>query len=355
MDKSNALTFIKKKQDIIPPLSEKDQNHIDTLNTLYEQVLQESSHFNKSHTEKIVDCYKQIGDYLQEVLQDESQIKVYSFIQPPSTHGEISRIIAKLRDVRTSNIEFTYYIQRAFEKLFSFGFSEDIRKKRNYISVQTPVDIPSVNYAIHKLPDLDQRLHNTVMCVMLRGALLPSIIMSKEIQEYSSIGYITDFALFRISRNDTKDEEHMEYMINEKTSYFQYEQLHDKDVIIADPMNATGGSILTVLAYLKEVGIVPRSIKLFHAISSLQGSIQIVRQYENVEIFTLWVDPILNYKAYIMPGLGDAGDRINGEDNEESPRNILQLIAHYGQNILQLYRAQIHKIEESLLGYFHTP
>jgi uracil phosphoribosyltransferase len=54
--------------------------------------------------------------------------------------------------------------------------------------------------------------------------------------------------------------------------------------------------------------------------------------------------------AYIMPGLGDAGDRINGEDQPDHARNIIQLISDYGVGITSLYRAQLRKIEETVLG-----
>ncbi|WPQ90355.1 uracil phosphoribosyltransferase, partial [Treponema pallidum] len=60
--------------------------------------------------------------------------------------------------------------------------------------------------------------------------------------------------------------------------------------------------------------------------------------------------PVLNARAYIMPGLGDAGDRVNGVDVEDYPRNIIQLLADYGSNISGLYRSQLRKIEETVLG-----
>ena len=50
-----------------------------------------------------------------------------------------------------------------------------------------------------------------------------------------------------------------------------------------------------------------------------------------------------------MPGLGDAGDRLNGCDTEDAPRNILQLIADYGSNVADLYRSQLRKIEQTVL------
>ena len=62
------------------------------------------------------------------------------------------------------------------------------------------------------------------------------------------------------------------------------------------------------------------------------------------------MDPALNASAYIMPGLGDVGDRINGTDSDETPRNIIQLLADYGSNIAGLYRSQLRQIEKTVLG-----
>jgi uracil phosphoribosyltransferase len=216
--------------------------------------------------------------------------------------------------------------------------------------VKTPVTMPVQNYAIHKITKIDDRIENTTMCVMLRGALLPSMIMSKEIQEYSSHGYVTPFALFKIRRDDTKHENDMEYILDLDKSYFSPETLDGKDLIFADPMNATGGSLVTVVKYLLWEGVKPRSIRFFNAISALMGALRVVRALENCRVYTLWMDPVLNEAAYIMPGLGDAGDRINGRDPEFHPRNIIQLVADYGSNIAQLYRAQLREIEDTVLG-----
>ncbi|HPE37073.1 MAG TPA: uracil phosphoribosyltransferase, partial [Spirochaetales bacterium] len=206
------------------------------------------------------------------------------------------------------------------------------------------------NYAVHKIPNVDDKIENTVMCVMLRGALLPSIIMSKEIQEFSSHGYVTPFALFKIKRDDTKDETGMEYILDLDRSYFRPEDLDGKDLIFADPMNATGGSLVTVVKYILDQGVKPRSISCFNIISALKGALRAVRAIDNMTVYTLWMDPVLNEMAYIMPGLGDAGDRINGRDEDDSPRDMIRLIADYGSNISSLYRSQIRTIEDTVLG-----
>ncbi len=339
-------------------LTEKDKKHIAEMADYYKEAMDIYEVLNRSNfTEKVesskkelIKLYNIMGKRLQEITGSESAIRVYPFDTPRESHGEASRLIAKLRDIRTEHHEFVYYIQRAYELLFHLAFSGSESTKRNYLITQTPVNVPVQNYAVHKIPDVDADIENSVMCVMLRGALLPSMIMSKEIQEYSSKRYVTPFALFKIKRDDAKKEDDMEYVLDLNKSFFNLDQLHGKDLIFADPMNATGGSLVTIVKYLNEQGIKPRSIKFFNVISALKGTLRIIRAIPNATVYTLWMDPALNDKAYIMPGLGDAGDRLNGTDTEDYPRNIIQLIADYGSNIAQLYRAQVREVENTVLG-----
>ena len=142
----------------------------------------------------------------------------------------------------------------------------------------------------------------------------------------------------------------MQYILNLKNSFFNLEELDGKDLIFADPMNATGGSLVTVVKYLQDQGIKPKSIKFFNVISALKGSLRVTRALENCTCYTLWMDPVMNKSAYILPGLGDAGDRLNGKDTHDSPRNIIQLIADYGLNTCHLYKNQIRTIENTVLG-----
>mgnify|MGYP006273209029 CR=1 FL=1 len=338
-------------------LTESDRSHLDAMDKLYTQALEVMQVLDNSQNEtrlkqekqNLIALYTEMGERMQDVIGDEPAINVYSFQTPRAVHGEASRLIAKLRDVRTKNNEFVYYIQRAYELLFNLAFAEPDNHQKNHLIVRTPVSLPVQNFAVHKIPDVDERLENTVMCVMLRGALLPSMIMSKEIQEYTSTSYVTPFALFRISRNDTRKEQNMEYLLDLDKSFFDLKALDGKDLIFADPMNATGGSLVTIVNYLHNEGINPKSVSFFNVISALKGSLRIVRAIDNVTVYTLWMDPVLNDAAYILPGLGDAGDRLNGSDTEVSPRNIIQLIADYGSTISNLYRAQVREIEQTVL------
>ncbi|MFP3041456.1 uracil phosphoribosyltransferase [Treponema primitia] len=347
-----------KAEDLDGYLTESDKNYLAKMDTVYQEALgcfnilsrTSSVAERKQAEDTLIALYNDMGGMMQEICKEGTGIQVYSFLTPNESHAEASRLIAKLRDVRTENQEFVYYIQRAYEMLFKLAYGGKTGETKNHLIVKTPVTVPAQNYAVHKITNIDSRIENTVMCVMLRGALLPSMIMSKEIQEYSSHGYVTPFALFRIRRDDSKHENDMEYILDLDRSYFKLADLDGKDLVFADPMNATGGSLVTVVKYLLDQGIKPRSVHFLNAIAALKGALRVVRALENCQVYTLWMDPVLNDAAYIMPGLGDAGDRINGKDMDEYPRNIIQLVADYGSNIAKLYRAQLREIEHTVLG-----
>ncbi|MDY5123660.1 MAG: uracil phosphoribosyltransferase [Treponema sp.] len=339
--------IILKAEDLDGYLTNEDMQDLDLLDGMFKETMKS---FDPVDEEKIVDGYDKMGKAMQEICKKHPNIKVYSFETEEGAHAEASHVISKLRDINTDHQEFMYYSQRAYEMLFRMAYTDKHTDKKSHIFVKTPVNFPVQNYAVHKIPDVDEKLNNTVMCVMLRGALLPSMIMSKEIQDYSSTGYQTPFALFKISRNDSKNENDMEYIMDLNKSFFKLEDLNGKDLIFADPMNATGGSLVTVVKYLQSQGVQPRSIAFFNTISTLKGSIRVTRALENCTCYTLWMDPVMNEKAYIMPGLGDAGDRLNGCDTKDSPRNMIQLIADYGHNISGLYRKQLFEIEKTVLG-----
>ena len=347
---------ILKAEDLDGYLTASDRKYIDQMDKIYREVMSSFSIMDKSKLEKekrkeednLVRLFTDMGSVMQELCKDENRLQVYSFKTPQESHSEASRVIAKLRDYRTPNEEFIYYIQRAYEMLFKLAYGGTTGKNKNYLIVKTPVNIPVRNFAVHKITNIDDQIENTVMCVMLRGSLLPSMIMSKEIQEYSSNGYVTPFALFKIRRDEKKLEYDMEYILDLDRSYFNLSDLNGKDLIFADPMNATAGSLVTVVNYLISEGIKPKSIQFFNVIAALKGALRAIRALENCQVFTLWMDPMLNENAYIMPGLGDAGDRINGKDTE-LPRNIIQLVADYGSNIARLYRAQLREIENIVL------
>lgn len=336
-------------------LTDEDKNNIEKISKLYEEsekacISLDKNFDDKNAQETLVSSARNIGHFLRGITADNNRIHTYCFETPQEQHGEASRIIAKLRSPKTSHEEFLYYIQRAYELMFTHAFADQCLSKKRSIIQKTPVSIPVQSYAVHRIPDIDDMAHNCVMCVMLRGALLPSMIISKEIQDFSSDNFITPFALFKIKRDESRKESNMDYILDLDRSFFDLDKLDGKDLIFADPMNATGGSLVTIVKYLKSEGIKPRSVKFINVISALKGALRITRAIQDAEIFTLWMDPVLNESAYILPGLGDAGDRLNGIDSPDNPRNMIQLIGDYGTNIVNLYRDQVREIEKTVLG-----
>lgn len=84
----------------------------------------------------------------------------------------------------------------------------------------------------------------------------------------------------------------------------------ERDVIVVDPMLATGGSAAAAIKFLKEDGV--KHIKLMSVIGAPEGIEKIQKEHPDVDVFVAAKDDHLNEHGYIVPGLGDAGDRIFG-------------------------------------------
>ena len=84
----------------------------------------------------------------------------------------------------------------------------------------------------------------------------------------------------------------------------------ERDVIVLDPMLATGGSAIDAIGQIKQRG--PRSIKFMCIIAAPEGLKALSEAHPDVQIYCAALDQCLNEKCYIVPGLGDAGDRIFG-------------------------------------------
>jgi uracil phosphoribosyltransferase len=86
--------------------------------------------------------------------------------------------------------------------------------------------------------------------------------------------------------------------------------MNERDVIVVDPMLATGNSAIAAVDRLKEIG--PKSIKFVCLLTCPEGVAALQRAHPDVPIYTAAIDRELNSHGYILPGLGDAGDRIFG-------------------------------------------
>jgi uracil phosphoribosyltransferase len=113
----------------------------------------------------------------------------------------------------------------------------------------------------------------------------------------ATVGFM---GLFR----DEETAEPVEYYVNLPR------KLEDYLVLVLDPMLATGGSLSATLAKLKEEGAT--WISCIHAVAAVPGVERLTREYPDVNFYAAAVDPELNDAAFIVPGLGDAGDRLYG-------------------------------------------
>lgn len=87
-------------------------------------------------------------------------------------------------------------------------------------------------------------------------------------------------------------------------------RLEERDALILDPMLATGGTLIATVAMLKRAGA--RRIKGIFLVAAPEGLKALEDAHPDVEVYTAAIDERLNEKGYILPGLGDAGDRIFG-------------------------------------------
>ena len=93
--------------------------------------------------------------------------------------------------------------------------------------------------------------------------------------------------------------------------YFKVpDQMEDRDVIVVDPMLATGHSACAAIHRIKQYN--PKSLKFLCLLAAPEGIETFHGEHPDVPIYTASIDEKLNEKGYIVPGLGDAGDRLYG-------------------------------------------
>jgi uracil phosphoribosyltransferase len=98
----------------------------------------------------------------------------------------------------------------------------------------------------------------------------------------------------------------------EPLSYYQKlpPDIASTEVLLIDPMLATGGSGSAAITFLKQAGVI--NMKFVCLVAAPEGISAIHHEHPEVPIYTAAIDRQLNEKGYILPGLGDAGDRIFG-------------------------------------------
>lgn len=191
--------------------------------------------------------------------------------------------LAILRDERTP----TPIFRQAMRELALIMVAEATRNMpTRKVTIRTPLaetEVQEISAPVCLVPVLRAGIG------MLDGALalLPT----------ATVGFM---GLFR----DEATAEPVEYYVNLPRNLSGYL------VLVLDPMLATGGSLSATLGKLKEEGA--RWISCIHAVAAVPGVERVSREFPDVHFYAAALDPELNEDAFIVPGLGDAGDRLYG-------------------------------------------
>ena len=203
----------------------------------------------------------------------------------------LNRFVAEIRDVtiQTDPLRFRRNIERIGE-ILAYEISQTL--SYNQQDIQTPLGIKACS-----LPNED-----VVLCTILRAGIP---------LHQGFLNYFDRAENAFISASRVYNEDHSSFHI--EIGYLSSPSIEGKTVIIADPMLATASSLELAYKALLQRGN-PAAIHIACAIASWPG-IKNACQFFPEEKTTIWaaaIDPDLNDKAYIVPGLGDAGDLAYG-------------------------------------------
>jgi len=200
-------------------------------------------------------------------------------------HPVITDRLDKMRSKETPMVDFKRNL-REIAHLMTFAITSELQ------TTPYPVETPMEKMSGQRLEKGDP-----VIVSILRAGLGLSEAIA-EILSSAPVGYI----------GVCRDEEtHLpkEYLV-------KLPSMEGRDILLVDPMLATGHSALHAIDVLMEKGVQPEVMKLGVLVASPEGVKTIHDKYPSIKIYTAALDRELNTDAYIMPGLGDAGDRLFG-------------------------------------------
>ena len=199
----------------------------------------------------------------------------YELNSPLSTH-----LVNTLRDNQTNALRFRQNIKTLSLLLADKALQKDALKKRALFTWQGKYNF--------EMFDESNLLFVTVM-----RAGLPMIEALMDLFPDAQAGFLA------IKRDETTHES--------KLYYDRVPDCKGKHLVLVDPMVATGGSMIDAMELLKVRG--PSQITSLNIIGSPEGLQRIEKKYPDLDIYIAQIDERLNDDKYIIPGLGDAGDR----------------------------------------------
>lgn len=211
-------------------------------------------------------------------------LTVAGFAQPQA----LNQFVYEIRDPKTDAAHFRAALEKIGEHL-AYDVLEELPTKEAVIQTLTGAE------AKHLLLD------ETPVLVTILRAGLPLNAGVQKVFPNAEVGFLA------MSRN--------EETLKAEVDYIALPELKGKTVILSDTMLATGGSLLDAIQILEQRGA--GKIFVIAAIASKPGIERISSYNPAIRIFAAAVDPSLNDKGYIIPGLGDAGDRSYGKKHFE--------------------------------------
>lgn len=199
-------------------------------------------------------------------------------------HPLIEHKLAILRDKRTGTKEFRELVEEIAMFLCYEAMKDATLEK---VEIETPIEKMQTG-------KLDEDKYAFVPILRAGMGMLDGVITVVPNAKIGHIGMYRDEATF------------------EPVNYFFKvpKDIQNREVIILDPMLATGGSAIDAIDLLKSKGV--KKIKFLCIIAAPEGIEKVETKYPDVQIYCAHIDSHLNENKYIVPGLGDAGDRIFG-------------------------------------------
>ncbi|MBS3905290.1 MAG: uracil phosphoribosyltransferase [Simkania sp.] len=196
----------------------------------------------------------------------------------------LNQLVYEIRDPKTDALHFRNALETIGEYL-ALDVLEELNTKEATVQTLTGAD------ATHSLVD-----EIPVLVTILRAGL-PLNSGVQKVFPHSEVGFLA------MSRNETT--------LKAQVDYIALPNLKNRRIILTDTMLATGGSLLDAIRIIKQYQ--PKTIFVLAAIASKPGIARITQYDPSIKIFAAAIDPSLNDKGYIIPGLGDAGDRSYGD------------------------------------------
>ncbi len=199
-------------------------------------------------------------------------------------HPLIQHKVSLLRDKNTNTKEFRELVSE-IAMLMGYEVTRNLPLKE--VEIETPIGIAKTNIISGKKLGIVPILRAGLGMV---DGMLKLVPMAK-------VGHI---GLYR----DPETLQPVEYYCKLPVD------AQEREIVVVDPMLATGGSASAAIQFIKDRGV--KNIKLMCLIAAKKGIERMTKDHPDVEIYCAAVDEVLNDHAYIVPGLGDAGDRLFG-------------------------------------------